>query len=223
MCSTFKISLVIISTLCLAACGESDGVNFGNQKKNKDQQQEQIKPVVAQNLGGKSTEEVIKIKYNKLDLKCDLWIYSGEQFVKTDKPTDSKSIDLLNINSDLLEIKLSVKNEFQAAKVSVKINDIEIVHNQHTDQNGIITIMKYSPTLNISYMYDTIESTSNNSNIKSSGNGQTHVRERIINNFTGLLESQQGTNQKNYFTVECLLQSDIKPEYQDQYRTIKND
>ena len=61
------------------------------------------------------------------------------------------------------------------------------------------------------------------SNNKTKGSGPGQLIERIKNNLIVLSGSRDGSNITNYVIVECTLQSDIKPEYQDQYRTIKND
>ncbi len=222
----YLLFIIAILTSIFSGCAKDDDKN-----RNTPTVSPQNEKPTALNLLGKSLDEVLKIKYNKAELKCELWT---QQTVKLDlsrTSNDSVSWDLKGEST--LPRTLTLKGLIQnhQIEVEIKINSVAIRQKlQHTDVNGAIYKMLYSPyvKLNFSYKASTQFPTGP---FFASGNGTSYeVNERIknvpLNNTlaTQPEELDEMVINRGSFRdyVQCLLDTDIKPEYQDQFKIDPN-
>ncbi len=214
MLDSLKNISVILCALIFVACAKN---NDNNSQKNAPTPQ----GPTAQNLEGKSTDEVLQTKYNKAELVCNLWTQFGGELNKSNPPNDSFSVDLLKVDPTQGELKLSGKSQDQTVDVSIQVNALKISHVHHTDVDGTVYIMEHTPVIEYAYSYEESAIHINGATISGQGSGQRSVNEKLKDvalNFSSKTQGDIGT----YFRyLDCSIETDIKPEYQDQFKVQK--
>lgn len=173
-----------------------------------------------------TTAEVLALKYNKAVLICSIWTQRGKNINLELPPNDSVSLDL---KEDLelprgLELTASVKDH----QIKITLEITRFSHYgllNHTDSDGNQVVAKYSPFLKMNYSSSSNTSFGKGLSMSGSGSAVRTVYERIedlalkeiIN--AELVEQNGVTIDKGAFNdyVNCIIQTDIKPEYADQF------
>ena len=83
MKSVYKFTIAMGLALFVSACAKNDDNGV------KPSGIPQTEKASAVDLSGKSVEEVLKIKYAKANLKCDLWAQQSAKLDISGTPTDS--------------------------------------------------------------------------------------------------------------------------------------
>ena len=171
-----------------------------------------------QNLKDKSSEEVLKIKYDKAILSCNLWIQFGKQLNKNLKPNDTFSLDLLNTDisrESTQQLSGQVKNK--TLEITINLKNLSIKNIKFEDNLSKSNyVMENSPVIEMDLDY---KSYFNNGwkSLKSSGHHTRKIHEKI-RDLSFSHSSITGNKKKKYFDhIECTIDTDIKSEYQDQF------
>jgi hypothetical protein len=179
--------------------------------------------ISVQTLDGKSTEEVLKIKYNKANLNCNLWVQYGNELNKSIAPNDSFSLDLLknDINHESSK-ELSGTAQGQAVEVSIDLKDLKIANETLVNRDTNTTYkMTNTPVIVLDYDYKQTPVRDGGLVISGSGHSERTINEKIKDmslNISNKSENGLGT----YFNyLECSIETDIKAEYQDQFKVEK--
>jgi len=208
-----------------------------NDKKNSNPN-DRVEQQGAISLSGKTTSEVLKLKYTKAELKCALW---------TQK---SQSLDLNLTPSDMVVINLKTTSLASATitlngRVDEQINDVVLSHTflmtlnvlkfsiidnlRFVDGDGTVYTEKFTPAIEVSTSFVSETIYGQNPTEKGSGsNSKMTFYERVLNpvfiasqaipslTFGGVV-----INPGFYFDhVQCLIDTEIKPEYQDQLQIV---
>jgi len=213
MLNSLKYSSVILCALTLVACAKNNDISPKNSPAPQGP--------VAQKLAGKSTTEVLQAKYNKAELQCNLWIQFGGEFNKSNPPSDSFSVDLLKVDPTQGELKLSGKAQDQTVDFFIQVNALKISYVNLTDIDGTLYIMEHSPVIEYTYSYEESAIHINGAIISGQGSGHRTVNEKLKDmaiNSASKVEGDVGT----YFQyLDCSIETDIKPEFQDQFKVQK--
>ncbi len=209
-------------SLLLTGCGKD---NSSNNTPNQDVNQ-QNQTAKAVELSNKTTAEVLALKYNKAVLTCSLWSQRGKNINLELSPNDSASLDL---KKDLeLPQVLELNASMQDHQIKITLEVASISHYgllNHTDSKGNKVVAKYSPYVKINY--SNISQTVFGEGQSSSGSGSAvrTVNERIedmaLNESVSSkpVEKNGVTIDKGAFNdyVNCIIETDIKTEYADQF------
>lgn len=218
-----KITLgALACSLLLVGCGKDNSSN-NNPNQDVNQQNQTAKAV---DLSNKTTAEVLALKYSKAVLTCSLWSQRGKNINLESTPNDSASLDLKKdlATPQLLELNASMQDH----QIKVTLEVASVSHYgllNHTDSNGNKVVAKYSPYVKINY--SNISQTVFGEGQSSSGRGSAvrTVYERIedmaFNQSVSSKPVEQNgvTIDKGAFNdyVNCIIETDIKTEYADQF------
>ncbi len=209
-------------SLLLVGCGK---VNSSNNNPNQDVNQ-QNQTAKAVDLSSKTTAEVLALKYNKAVLTCSLWSQRGKNINLESTPNDSVSLDLKKDLATPQVLELNASMQDHQIKVSLEVASISHYGLlNHTDSNGNKVVAKYSPyiKINCSNISQTVFSEGQSNS--GSGSAVRIVNERIEDmalnqSLSSKPVEQDGvTIDKGAFNdyVKCIIETDIKTEYADQF------
>lgn len=209
-------------SLLLTGCGKD---NSSNSSPNHDvNQQNQTAKTVE--LSNKTTAEVLTLKYNKAVLTCSLWSQRGKNINLELSPDDSSFLDL---KKDLqLPQVLELNASMQDHQIKVTLEVSSISHYgllSHTDAKGNKVVAKYSPYVKINYSNISQTVFGEGQLISGSSSAVRTVNERIedmsLNESVNSkpVEKNGVIIDKGAFNdyVNCIIETDIKTEYADQF------
>lgn len=212
---------IILATL-VSGCAKNNDNKNNDQTVN--QQKQQPKAV---DLSGKSLEEVLALKYNKAELKCELWTQLSNQLDISGTPNDSASWDLKS-GVAMPEV-LNLKGEIQNHKISieVKLNSVSLLSSlNHLDSDLTRFELRYSPTVNVNITHESITTFPTGPFIASGYGSSRNINEKIKDiPVNGSLATEP--EQQNGITIDrgsyrdyahCFIDTEIKSEYQDQFK-----
>lgn len=174
------------------------------------------------NLDGKSTENILKTKYNKAILICSLWLQFGTELNRSNNPNDTFSFDLLKgeINNDTL--KLSGKTQSFSSDIKIQIKQLAIEHVNHTDVDGTVYRMKYTPVVRLEIVNQVYKGSENGLIFSGNGVGKRIIYEKIKDKSLDESFSTPGDIRSYFNYIECIIDTDIKSEYRDQFVVENN-
>ncbi len=221
MQKVYSLVVGVILASAVSGCAKSD-----DNRNNPTVTPQTEKPMVV-DLSGKSLDEVLKIKYNKAELKCALWTQRSQQLDITGSPTDSVSLDLKS--NPTVPATLTLKGQIQdhGTEIQLAVSSLAMwgtLH--HTDTEGTVYLASYTPYAKIDYTLTS--STVFGVGQSSSGNGfgSRSVNEKIVDMTLNQSVSSAPTAENGVVLnqgafrdyVQCVIETDIKPEYQDQFK-----
>lgn len=165
-------------------------------------------------LSGLAPADLIRTKYIKAVLTCELRKQKGIKFNETAEPDDSISWDLINdyADSKTLTLKASVTDEFTI--VTLNIKKISISSGTVFAADGKTYDLQYSPSLTTEFKSRTEIIEVDKLTLEHDFSA-TELSEGVPSQ---LLESSRAVEAKYNFTkVYCLLSTEAKPEYQGQF------
>lgn len=175
---------------------------------------------------GKSNEEILKIKYDKIVLKCQFWSQYTEKLDLALSPNDSFEVDFLNdltLSKSLMSLKGSANGK--TTILDFKLTDYEIRESlRHKGLNGKIYVLQFSPMLNLEYNFQSTSFKSENGGITSGPVKGYNRGSRILegdHNYS--TESLQIADEPRRYIdhLDCTLDSIIKEKYKDQFKVIE--
>lgn len=196
--------------------------NVNNETKPANQDQ---KPR-AVDLSGKSLTEVLALKYNRAELKCELWTQLSQKLDISVIPNDFISLDL---KKEAMPESLSLKGEVANHKVSVnvKINSAEVIEGLSSEvESGEKYTWQFSPLIEASIFHESVTTKSTGSIVINTKDPKSLIKEKIKNvqvqdSLKAEPEQQGGGTIDHGFYhdyAHCYIDTEIKPEYQDQFK-----
>lgn len=206
-----KLFFLWLVMLTIVACGEKV------QRKNQSPQF-----WTPSTFDGKSTREVLNLKYSSAVLRCELWSDQTQKIETANPPTDTAAWDLLqNSNTgSTIHLKASMKNH--EAQVEIRLVDFKVarVVELTNKDTGATYLSPYSPVL-------TLEAHLLSASASGKLTGQvtlTAVRSLLENSTEMILfgvhdpvHSAKSIPFQDY--VACTLQTVVKPELKDRLST----
>lgn len=202
-----KLSLMLV--LALVSCGKAPSLPESTRQR------------VAVPLTGKSTSEVLNLKYsNQVALNCEVRVQQGEKINLNAAPVDRFSWDIPSELSVLrmLSYKIGNKETIVVVRLSKPIEIIEDL--THVSERKQEFYLQYSPALTISYRRaaKTILT-----------NGSVHDRQyfsdtKLYENIEGRLFTMTSEDSNDELVTEdvrCMLTTKFNPGYTDQWTRIK--
>lgn len=197
--------------VAVAACSEKDD-------KKKPGTAAPQKPVAqAQDLSGKTTAEVLTIKYDKADLVCGLWYQVGSEPATTQKPNDLLTVDLRTADLGQTTLKLQTKVDDRTVAFDFTANSLTIASTRLTTLDGTRYALEHSPVVELSYRY---KETFGNTGNSISGQGPITVFEKVSDPALRTREGAAGDPAAYYLTLKCTVDTVIKPEYAGQFAVV---
>ncbi|OFZ52922.1 MAG: hypothetical protein A2428_07320 [Bdellovibrionales bacterium RIFOXYC1_FULL_54_43] len=215
-----RILASVCAAVILAACGKEAPI--GRAPTNR----EENTPV---SLEENSVTEVLRIKYNRAQLTCNLKFSRGQKADFGEQPSevfseivqDAAYWDLLNDYSDekAFELKGAVRDSW--IKVKIKIKRIEVVHSlTYMDDQGKVYRMRYSPILRAEYFFEeNYVFIPEDGNMTGKGNGFKDFTEGSTGNWIDMVASTDPTVSGDFYSAQlnCDFDTELKPEYKDQF------
>jgi hypothetical protein len=206
-----KWFLILWVILGLAACA-----NNSNEKPNPDNNRPQ-KPV-AQNLSGKSTQEILTTKYNKANFKCDLWVQRGSDLIMSNTPNDSFSWDLLSDFANEKSFNLVGEVQDHTMNITVNVESVEIFGSVLLRElDGKNYKMTHTPVIKMDLFYEQKTTFAPGVYGHEKGWLKRQVREKLKDMTLNESHSADVAAGTFFNYLECSIETDIKPEYQDQF------
>lgn len=211
------VSAVVFLALC--SCSKKDS------KRVLDVPPVVAKPEVqkpATDFEGKSKEEILQMKYDKITLKCELWTQYAKELDLTQNASDSFEVDYLNdplLTKSIVSLKGTAHG--RGIELRFKVNNYKIRESIRVKNlDGSTTVAQYSPEIDIEYSYQTSKmSTGGESTMgpMTGYNRSTFVHENDKNESTESL--QIGSEENKYIDhLNCQMTSVLKEKYKDQYK-----
>lgn len=213
------IFITLSGLLFLMGCGTKDSA-LDNSNQRVDQQNNPN----AINLSGKSTAEVLNLKYNRVVLKCALWSQNDKNINLVFSPNDTVTLDLKKNSEFPQSLELSAIVDNHEIKVSFEV--VKLAHYgvlNFTDSLGNNILAQYSPYVEAKFSSFTKNFLGNGQFTSNQGSSSRTVKERIedvaLNQITEPTQQNAGIVSKSAFSdyVGCIIETDIKPEYRNQF------
>ncbi|MCB0376983.1 MAG: hypothetical protein KDD33_00695 [Bdellovibrionales bacterium] len=171
-------------------------------------------------LQGLETGELIATKYDLLQLECSLWTQEGEIFVEGENPDDTLVWDFLQNLDDKGEFELIAKKPRHYFKMLLQFSPLEIVnHLNLQEQDGRIYKLQFTPVTDLQYYYESQITFSEFPAPVDRGDGLQNFNEKLAEKVVNFNKfSSVDPNHRFFERVTCLLHSEIKAQYQDQFR-----
>lgn len=213
--------------LVLAACAVLSAA-CGGMKAAKTQKTEfgDNTPKV-ESLAGKSTAEVLKLKYKRAEVVCRA--FKGQtpyNIVRFDqvKPTVDHRINLLDQRDlqkvDSVRIPLPRIDNYQA-EARISVVGVSISYQlTHVDEAGNVYEMQYTPKVKLEYTFDHFITPA----LRASELGGWELSENTPPQqflSTSADQSLLDQGQHHAHGLSCSIETEIKPEYQDQFKVKK--
>lgn len=219
-----KVNSLVVSVvlaLAVSGCAKSDDQkNIPNVKPPN----EKSTPV---DLSNRSVDDVLKIKYNKAVLKCELWTQQSVQLDTSGKPTDSASWDLKSGTPmpQVLTLKGKIRNH--VITVEIKPNSVGLNDNLSIQKpNLTVYTLIHSPYVKVGMTFNAATEFPAGPFYSSGSGTDENINEKLIDDLVNqALKSQP--EQSGGVTIDygsfrdyahCFIDTDIKPEYQDQFK-----
>lgn len=231
-----KVTFSAIASVALAAIISSCTV-IKNDKKTP-QPDDRVEQQGATNLSGKTTSEVLKLKYNKAELKCALWTQKSQALDINLTPSDMVVINLKTTSLASATITLN-------GHAKEQINDVVLSHTffitlnvlkfsiidslRFVDGDGTVYTEKFTPTIEVSTSFVSESILGQNPPEKVSGSTpKIAFYEKVLSHVFSSSQTIPSmtfggvvVNPGFYFDhVQCLINTEIKPEYQDQLQIV---
>lgn len=216
MLSVSLTAAAILSTACGGMrAAKSQKTEFGDDKPK------------AVSLAGKSPAEVLKAKYTRAEIVCRAFKGVTESnIVKFDqvKSPSELRVNLLE-QSDLQKIdtlKVPLPNQDGSqARAWVYISGVSITDRlTHLDSAGNIYEMQYTPRVKVQYSFDHL----NAQGLTTAETGGWELSENTppLEFFsTNADQKMLDSGQHHAHGLSCSIETDIKPEYQNQFKVTK--
>lgn len=171
---------------------------------------------------GKSKEEILQMKYDKITLKCELWTQYAKELDLTRTASDSFEVDYLN--DPLLKksiVSLKGNSNGRGIELKFKVNDYRIRESIRVkNKDGSVVVAQHSPEIDLEYSILTTKiGVSGESTVgpMTGYNRSTFVHENDKNESTESL--QIGSEENKYIDhLNCQMTSVLKEKYKDQYK-----
>lgn len=214
--------MCIFVTSFISACSKNDDKKNSNPPPHK-----QDKSPKAVDLAGKSVEEVLEIKYNKADLICALWTQINQKLNLDLSPNDSVSWDLKSKNVMPEVLNLSGQVQDHRIEVQIKLNSLALYSSlSFRDSDWTHYQISYSPYVNVSVNSEELTTYPIGLLQSSSYSSSREIKEKIkdipINGSLAVEPVQENgvtiDREAYHDYVHCFIDTEIKPEYQDQFQ-----
>lgn len=221
----FLFACLVAFSLMLVGCAKND-----DSKKSGQTVEPKNQTPVAIDLSGKTVEEVLSLKYSKALLSCALWSQRSKEIDLTVVPNDSATLDLKVDTSMPKNLKLHSQIENQHMEVDLNVSQLAIYGSLHlTDSSGNVFIAKYSPYVSVGYSHKSTIIFGVGQSMTGSVSDIRTVNEKIIDTALNESISSQPEDLGNGVVIDrgafnnvvsCTIETEIKPEYQDQFQMI---
>lgn len=178
----------------------------------------------AENLAGKSIAEVLKLKYDKAVLKCDLWTQRRDKLDISLPANDSVAWDLKSNEPMPNSWNLNGQDGIHKVEAEIKLNSLGLQESVNlVTANGTRYKMSYTPFVNLNISYKTTTTYPGGPFYTNSKWDNQEVREKV--NQVLLNDSETPLNKgddgiqygPSYSYINCVIDTEIKPEYQEQF------
>jgi hypothetical protein len=214
-----KVLSFILISLFLIGCAEDHPSRDTSQLAPADRNQPEL------DLIGKSTEEVLKIKYKKAVVVCSFWFQYGSEFLRSNEANVVVTYDLkkpgVSQDGTLPETRTLFAHK-ERLKLAFSFEAVQI-HDLHlSNSDGFQIDMIFSPHLDINFEWQTWANRDGEGPVGTSGSGKVQVIEKISTTvFNG--SDKSGDDLNSYFQhSECYIDTDIRPKYKNQFSKQQN-
>ena len=181
-------------------------------------------------LAGKSTIDVLQIKYRRADLKCRLFNRVGDKDFHLnlqEQPDDSFTWDLLhNFSNENTFSLLYETPDHQFISFELRVNNVGIQNLTYPDyETKLLAEMKNSPYVEYTYRLAARipNPTGTITNIDQGGefteSRRIHERVKDIPYRTGVSDPATGVHRAIY--IDCTVDTETNSGYEDQYQTSR--
>lgn len=184
-------------------------------------------------LNGLSLVDVLKQKYEKAELKCDLWVQQNQALDLNLLPNDSGILDLKAIAGfpqSAFPIKMNLKSKVRQheSEFQVIVNRIELsIDHRVRDLDGTLYHLKYSPTVNANFTHNLTTHLSGGAFSVEGSGSSVDVFEKIksvqLNANLPMPKELAGGTLVDFGAYRdyghCYIDTVIKPEFKDQFKT----
>lgn len=200
--------ICVLASLLIVSCSRGHRDNSAP----KDPQ----KPVVT-DLAGKTVQEVLATKYDKAIFVCNLWSQYSSQFVPSNMPTDKISWDLKNEFATEKAFKINAFVQQSTVQIDVEVKSLRVEDVTLRQQDGTLFKMKYSPVAAIGFKHTILVDYGNGHYTSQNGENERRIIERVADLTLDTSSGPVGDPMRYFNRVECAIETEIKPEYQDQF------
>jgi hypothetical protein len=209
-----RLFLGVIVSLSLFGCGMADNNYEPNHNPNLPQ-----KPT-AENLSNKSVQEVLQIKYTKAVLTCSLWLQWGKKLDVSNSPNDKVTWDLLKDFSTTKNLQLNGWATNTSTSVNLTIKSVELANGEIGTPEGAVYKYQYSPRINLDYAFETIVSTTKGP-YSDEVYGNKDIGEKVGGMLSNTSIKAEGSENSVFYYADCTIDTEIKPEYADQFKVVE--
>lgn len=173
---------------------------------------------------GMSTEQVLRAKYKRALLTCQLRLQQGRKLDDFAAPQDVISWDILEDANPDKTFHMRGRVARHELDFDVKVESMKIAGFIHyADPRGavyqmessLVVRLQYRSTERIEYDHE-IKSTATNS-------GSEDMHERILNSLVSNEATMEGSPIPFLTDLRCLLHTEINPDYKDQFQVKASD
>lgn len=202
--------LVLFAITILASCANKDG----NSSRAR---HEQNPKVVTADLSSKSLDEVLDLKYNNAELKCELWTQQNEKLDISATPNATARLDLKTKPALPSKVSLHANIENHSIDTELTVTAIDLYSSlRYTDIDGIFYHLKFTPQVKLDVAIKTVTWKGQNISSKTFSIESRSVNEKIMDKALNASTRINAGPIHDY--IQCYIDTDIKPEYQDQFR-----
>lgn len=219
------VALSVVLSVFISACSKGDDKKSGNSAPVSPQSEQG-------SLSNKSVEEVLSLKYDRVEFKCALWVQINHALNLEVAPNDSFVVDLKNGFTWPQTLHLAGEIENHKLDAKFELNSLSILAGlRHVDVDGTTFTALNSPTIEYAITAKGTTSFIYSKGVNSFGfyeskhESRERIHDVILNESTAIFPvNQDGVTidrgaYRNY--IECTLETEIKPEYQDEFKIEK--
>lgn len=212
---TSNLILTLAAALMLSACNDNALGGFGSAKnRDKELEKYQVKMIES----NESLEKVLGEKYEKAELRCELWV-NGSEF-RQDEPADVAVFDLksaLGKQNKTLELKAGQGGS--SVQIRLQIRDIKLMSYLYVEGPRYVMKARNSPVIELVAVTERRMKSSTNSMIQDSSNVQRlavyEKMARVIENSSAEGEERAASRTQSH--AQCTIMTVIKDEFASQF------
>ncbi len=162
---------------------------------------------------------MLKEKYTKLELKCEMRLQRGTEFDPEDAPNATASWNLLTQSVENKVLDLNKIHGRMSAKVQIVVNSVEMMdHLKVKAADGTYTLA-HTPVLKGGYTYQIAINLAANSTRHFSDTKEINFVEGIKRSVMAKSLKSTSENGNNFYIhVDCLLDHQLKPKYEKDFQ-----
>lgn len=213
--------MAIAGLIALTACGSTNSNSPGDAPKADPNGKNGGAGQGDGSLTGKLAEELLKTKYDRVELVCEIRLQVGSKFQSSQAPEQRASWDLLKEFAKRRTIRLATALEAdKASYVLISIVDVKILPENKVRDGNTIYEMQFTPELSAEVL-------ASGKAGRSEWSGTTKTAsfsERIQSTVEDRAVSLSGDRGDKFFSnVVCTLHTEAKQDYKSQFKATQVD